>query len=148
MKEAKTRCPRGSVGAIIKDAHGRVLFILRATFPTKWACPAGHFEPGEEALEAVQREIKEETGLDAVSCKMLWHGVMRNPCRRGFKSHEWFVFSCAVSDPGTLTIDPQAADDARWVSRQDFAALPLSKEGVEKVWQDIIKKIPDAFWGP
>ena len=146
MKNDDKRCPRGSVGAIIKDTNGRVLFILRATFPVAWACPAGHFEVGETAEQAVSREVKEETNLDAQNMRLVWHGVMNNPCRRGFTSHEWFVFVCVVSNIKNLSVDTAVADDARWVSRIDYAALQATEPGIERVWQEIIGKIPHEFW--
>jgi len=148
MENGEKRCPHPVADAIIKDTEGRVLFILRSTFPVSWACPAGHLETGERPEEAVRREVKEETNLDISETQLVLHHFFDNPCRRGFTSHERFVFQCVPVDLGVLRIDPSAADDARWVSKQDFAALKLSQEGVEEVWQKIIKKIPNEFWAP
>jgi len=54
------------VGAVVHDAAGRLLLIRRAHEPGRglWSLPGGRVEAGESAAEAVQREVREETGLD------------------------------------------------------------------------------------
>jgi 8-oxo-dGTP diphosphatase len=60
--------PNGSlcVGAVIVDDEGRVFVHRRGPdrtlFPGCWDLPGGHVEPGEAPLDALRREIEEETG--------------------------------------------------------------------------------------
>lgn len=60
--------PNGSlvVGAVIVDSKGRVFVHRRGPnrtlFPGCWDLPGGHVEPDEAPLEALRREIEEETG--------------------------------------------------------------------------------------
>jgi 8-oxo-dGTP diphosphatase len=64
----KPERPNGSlcVGAVIVDDEGRVFVHRRGPnrtlFPGCWDLPGGHVEPGEAPLEALRREIEEETG--------------------------------------------------------------------------------------
>jgi 8-oxo-dGTP diphosphatase len=53
------------VGAIVHDAAGRLLLIRRGHAPGRglWSVPGGRVEPGETLVEAVEREVREETGL-------------------------------------------------------------------------------------
>lgn len=46
----------------------QVLLIRRGKPPRlgEWSLPGGRIEPGERALDAALRELKEETGVDAV----------------------------------------------------------------------------------
>jgi ADP-ribose pyrophosphatase YjhB (NUDIX family)/ribosomal protein S18 acetylase RimI-like enzyme len=53
------------VTALVLDDEGRVLLGHRAD-TEKWALISGILEPGEEPAVAMVREIKEETGVDAV----------------------------------------------------------------------------------
>ena len=53
------------VGAIIRDAAGRLLLIKRGHDPEagRWSLPGGRVEPGESDAQALVREMREETGL-------------------------------------------------------------------------------------
>ncbi|WP_420114004.1 NUDIX hydrolase, partial [Pseudactinotalea sp.] len=53
------------VTAVVLDDEGRVLLGQRAD-SGRWALISGILEPGEEPAVAMVREIKEETGVDAV----------------------------------------------------------------------------------
>ena len=52
--------------ALIFDGAGRVFVQRRSPdrrlFPDSWDIVGGHLEPGETALDALRREIEEETG--------------------------------------------------------------------------------------
>jgi ADP-ribose pyrophosphatase YjhB (NUDIX family) len=56
------------VGAVVRDDRGRLLLVRRGTEPAKgfWSVPGGRVEPGETAVQAVVREVAEETGLRVV----------------------------------------------------------------------------------
>jgi 8-oxo-dGTP diphosphatase len=55
-----------AVGAIIVDPQGRAFVHRRGydrtLFPGSWDIPGGHLEPGEGPLDALAREVHEETG--------------------------------------------------------------------------------------
>jgi ADP-ribose pyrophosphatase YjhB (NUDIX family) len=55
-----------TAGALVEDGRGRVLLVRRAIEPFKgrWDIPGGFVEEGEHPLDAVRRELREETGLD------------------------------------------------------------------------------------
>lgn len=57
-----------SVRAIITNDEGKVLFIKGKD---NWGMPAGSIEIGESIYETLQREVKEETGLDIVSATLI-----------------------------------------------------------------------------
>jgi len=59
--------PKLAVGALLQDEAGRVLLIRRAVIPRigYWAVPSGFVEHDEQPRAALQREIAEETGIQA-----------------------------------------------------------------------------------
>lgn len=61
------------VAAIIIDAQQRVLIARRHQHLHQgglWEFPGGKLEPGETALQALQREIREELALEVVSASL------------------------------------------------------------------------------
>ncbi|WP_309232102.1 NUDIX hydrolase [Micromonospora tarensis] len=58
--------PLRCAGALIVDHGGRIFFHRRSPhrrlFANCWDIVGGHLEPGEEIVEALRREITEETG--------------------------------------------------------------------------------------
>jgi len=71
MRSGEKEEPPKVVAAVIFDKKGRVLVSQRALnsklYPGKWQVPGGKVEKGENHLEALKREVKEETDLEIVS---------------------------------------------------------------------------------
>jgi 8-oxo-dGTP pyrophosphatase MutT (NUDIX family) len=59
-----------TVVAGILIARSQVLLTLRSAerlaYPSTWALPGGHVEPGELEVEALRRELREELGIDVL----------------------------------------------------------------------------------
>ncbi len=64
------------VRALIRNDAGEVLLQLRSDFNV-WGLPAGAMELGESAWQAVQREVREETGIEVQAAKLF--GVYSDP---------------------------------------------------------------------
>jgi putative (di)nucleoside polyphosphate hydrolase len=54
---------RAGVGAVITNEKRQVLACERRDIPGAWQFPQGGLDAGEEPLDAVRREIHEETGI-------------------------------------------------------------------------------------
>lgn len=67
------KCRRVGICLVI-DEQDRLLMGQRDD-NSKWTCPGGHIEAGEDPYEGACRELKEETGLDAKSIKMVKAGL-------------------------------------------------------------------------
>jgi 8-oxo-dGTP diphosphatase len=101
------------VGAVIKDAGGRLLLIKRRNEPGAglWSLPGGRIEPAETDEQAVVREILEETGLRVSVGPLV--GAVEWPGRDGavvdIRDYAAFVAG------GELAAGDDAAE-ARWVT--------------------------------
>jgi 8-oxo-dGTP diphosphatase len=117
------------VGAVIKDARGRLLLIKRGHEPGAglWSLPGGRVEPGETDAEALVREMQEETGLAVVAGRLL--GTVQRSLANGdvldIRDYAATIIGGALN-PG------DDAADARWVGAEDFGSLPLT-EGLAEI---------------
>jgi 8-oxo-dGTP diphosphatase len=99
--------PHLAVDAVVFDINDRLLLIRRGHPPFKgrFALPGGFVEYGETLEAAAARELREETGLKARSCRLI--GVYSDP-KRDPRGH-------TVSAAYLMTVDraaPSAGDDA------------------------------------
>ena len=114
----------GCVGAVIKDADGRLLLIRRGHEPGKglWSLPGGRIEDGETDAQAVVREVAEETGLAVTPGRLI--GSVRRP--GAAPGTEYDIRDYAAHVTGGTLLPGDDADDARWIPPGDLAALPLT----------------------
>jgi ADP-ribose pyrophosphatase YjhB (NUDIX family) len=119
--------PTTAVGAVVLDAAGRVLLIRRARPPGvgSWTLPGGRVERGESCEEAVLRELREETSLEArVQCPLGTVSIEREGFR--YVIHEHLVVPLG---DGPLRPGDDAAE-ARWVARHELEALGVLPDAV------------------
>ena len=69
-----------TVGAIVVDESGRVL-LLQHEFRTGsgWGIPGGFMEQGEQPLEALRRELREEIGVELEAAELIHVRTLRRP---------------------------------------------------------------------
>lgn len=115
---------RVGVFALIFDDEGRVLLVHRNDIDW-WNLPGGGMELGETVDEAVQREVREETGLEVVVERLV--GVYSKPQ----KQEVVLTFRCRVVG-GALT-PTEEARDCRYFPPQDLPAntLPKHRQRIE-----------------
>lgn len=111
------------VGAIVLDETGRLLLIRRGHPPGEglWSLPGGRVEPGESDLEAVVREVREETGLTVTAGPLA--GSVDRPAL-GDDVYEINDYLATVVSGRLAPADD--ASDAHWCTRADLARLPLT----------------------
>ena len=108
--------PYLAVSAAI-ERDGKVLLVRRARNPAKhiYTLPGGGVEIGETLIEAVTREVREETALEIAPVGLAGHreAIMRDA--QGVVERH-FVILCFASRwrSGEVTLNDEL-DDARWV---------------------------------
>ena len=112
--------PVVAVGAFVFDGD-RVLLVERGAPPAvgRWTIPGGKVERGERLVDAVCREVREETGL-AVTC-----GPLVDIVERIDDAHHFVIVDYVAYGAG----DPIAGSDARaarWVAPDELDRLPLT----------------------
>lgn len=117
-----------SAGGIVEDGNGNILLVK--AHDDGWVYPGGITEVGENLIDGVIREIKEESGIEATVSYLV--NVISNTA-----IHKWydgvtdvptkvmFDFVCKAVG-GELTISDETSD-CRWVPKgnvMDFITLP------------------------
>jgi len=104
---------RPGVSAVIFDEHGRILLQQR-TDNGLWGLPGGAVEFGESVLEALRREVDEETGLTIEVERLV--GVYSHPDHHQIITYAdggvfHFVTTCFACRPtgGTLTLGDETS---------------------------------------
>lgn len=80
------------VRAIVRSRDGKFL-LVRHTYTPGWHFPGGGVEKGESTLSAVEKELRQETGLRLVGAPVL-HGAFHNQSVNG-RDHV-LVYRCDV----------------------------------------------------
>jgi ADP-ribose pyrophosphatase YjhB (NUDIX family) len=62
--------PLVAAGALFFDEDGRVL-LVKPAYKEGWDIPGGYLEPGESPLQACQREVHEELGIQPTIGQLL-----------------------------------------------------------------------------
>ena len=62
---------RAGAGAVIINAQGLVLVLERADVPGAWQLPQGGLDAAEEPVQAIFREVAEETGVGQRDLELL-----------------------------------------------------------------------------
>ena len=119
--------PVVTVGALIFNAAGQALMIRTQKWSRLWGIPGGKIKFGERSVEALRREINEETGLEIENIKFVF--VQDCIHSKEFYRDAHFVllnYTCrCVAGPRVQLNDE--AQEFRWVSVDDALAMELNQ---------------------
>ena len=118
------------VGAVI-IADDKVLIVKRAHDPRKgeWSLPGGRVELGESLIDATQREIREETGLE-VNVGPLVELFDRVHRRDGLVEYHFVIADYLCTPSGGTLVAGDDAEDVAWATRDELAAYGVNPRAV------------------
>jgi nucleoside triphosphatase len=119
--------PEATAGALIVNPKGDVLIVRSSKWSDKFTVPGGHIELGERAEDAIRREVKEETGLDAEPVKLLL--VQQAIYPEDYYKHEHFIFMDFLCQTQTsdVKLDGRELQRYLWVKPEKALGLDLEK---------------------
>jgi putative (di)nucleoside polyphosphate hydrolase len=145
---------RAGVGGVIVDGHGRVLAFERSAIPGAWQLLQGGIEGDEAPVDALWRELREETGLTSEHLELIgevpeWLGYELPPDARSEKTgrgqvHKWFVLKVRdehlqLEFDDTPEVEFRAG---RWMALADLAQqVPLFRQPVYRRLVEALKPL-------
>jgi 8-oxo-dGTP pyrophosphatase MutT (NUDIX family) len=136
---------REIVSALMYSKDGKI-FVARATphavYPGCWKIVGGGVDEGESKLDALRREVLEETGLDiSPYTPELIVDDMSGEGEKTLKTGErvlakmkFFTYKVTLDKSAndvTVTLDPDEFEEYQWVRPEEIKNLKISPPGVE-----------------
>ncbi|MDY7018791.1 MAG: NUDIX domain-containing protein [Chloroflexota bacterium] len=120
-----------AVGAIIKDDKDRILIVRHKKerggyWQGKWICPGGKLEYGEEIIEGIRREVKEETNLEIELITPLVSFDRIVKIHKKTTLHVIYIDYIARLLGGELRADSDVGE-----------ALWIEQDNIPKIWQEL-----------
>ena len=135
------KLPRVAVGALVLH-EGKILLVERGKPPAQgvWALPGGRVKWGETLVEAIKREVKEETGIEIDVGEIIYTFDSITQSALGEIDYHYVIidFLAHPIEPVGL---PQASDDAAdaaWVTPAQIDTLPMSQTTLELIHKIVI----------
>lgn len=125
-------------GVIVRE-DGKVLVLREAGYDEgtnggKWGLPGGRLNNGESYADGLQREIKEETGLEVIPGKPVYIGEW-HPVIKGIPHQIIAIFTRCEYVSGTVRLSEEH-DKFDWIdlaSMEDILFMPPDDEVVRSV---------------
>ncbi len=123
----ESRAPIVTVGALIANHKGEVLMVRTHKWSNLWGIPGGKIKWGEPAVEALRREIKEETNLEISDIKF---GLAQDCIHsKEFYRDAHFVllnYTCRCAGQEQVQLNDEARG-FRWVTVKSALEMPINE---------------------
>lgn len=99
------------------STKGNILGVSRRNDPTQWGMPGGKVDPGENVLEALQREVFEELGVNALKQNMV-------PLYADSEGDFWvstFLYMNEIDEETKFEVEEGLT--VRWINPKEFLTL-------------------------
>jgi len=123
--------PTVGVFAAIFDEHNRILCVKRGYGPRNWTTPGGRIESAESPIEALEREVEEETGYVVQATRVLG------------------VYSATFKDDLVLSIEAEIIGRGEWQPSEEISEMGFfTQDELPQPMRSITAaRVRDAFAG-
>lgn len=113
-----------AAGVVAFDGEDRIVLVGQHRYTLdreSWEIPEGGVPPSETALEGIQRELREETGLEA----SVWREVCRLDLSNSVTDEEAVLFVATGLRHGDAAPEPTESIAVRWVPFDEAVAMTM-----------------------
>lgn len=107
------------LGAFILDSKGRILIVRKsdreAIDPGLWVVPGGKVKKDESVIDALKREVNEETGLSVVRYEWIGEDVFKVEDKYFHAAH----FLCKVKSDKRIKLE-RSLTEYRWIIEDEI----------------------------
>jgi nucleoside triphosphatase len=136
---SKQQFPEPTVGALIFNQEDKIFLMKTHKWRNRYAIPGGHIELGERIVDALMREVKEETGLDIYDIQFI--GIQECVFDDAFWEKKHFIFiDYACKTKSTEVRLNSEGQDYVWVPLDEALNLPIEPY-TERTIKEYMKKI-------
>jgi ADP-ribose pyrophosphatase len=110
----------GSAVMMAVDDTDQILLVKQFRLPAEqdlWELPAGRIDPGENALEAARRELREETGYHAEQ----WTELVSYWASPGYVAEKMTIYLAQKLTAGTQQPMEDERIEIRWFPKDELA---------------------------
>lgn len=138
--------PKTQISTIFLE-HDKHLLLLKRCHkedqPNIWGTPGGKIERGEEPLQTVLRELKEETQIKLAPDEVFYQG--HRYARVPECDYIMHIYYAEIKERPIVLLDPKEHSEYEWISLYAFKLMPLLKSQDEvfdilygdRIWQKI-----------
>ncbi|XP_063824909.1 uncharacterized protein LOC135074522 [Ostrinia nubilalis] len=111
----------GVGGLVLNDKNQMLVVVEKHAEISHWKLPGGYVERGEDIKDAAVREIKEETGIDAVFKSLV---TFRHAHNRMFGNSDIYAVVMLEATSDTINKSDIEIKDCKWMDIQEFLSHP------------------------
>ena len=111
-----------AAGVVAFDDEDRIVLVGQHRYTLdedSWEIPEGGVGPAETPLGGIQRELREETGIEATD----WRELCRLDLSNSITDERAVLFTARGLSHGESTPDPTEAIEVRWVPFDEAVAM-------------------------